>query len=82
MAGKQKQTLSRYLRDLEEAYRHGDEQDMKNVLQKMFDIEDADLYSLVLAICRESRSTINSKKKSITEMALDEFKDWLDTHVC
>lgn len=82
MAGKQKQTLSKYLRDLEEASRRGAEQDMKSVLQKIFDIEDADLYSLVLAICRESRSTINSTKKPIAAIALDEFKDWLETHVC
>ena len=81
MADKQNQVLSKLKRDLEIAYHHGNEGDIKNVLQSIFNIEDVDVYSQVLAICRESSSSLYSRGKSIQGITLCEFKDWIKKHV-
>ena len=81
MADKQNQALSKLKRDLEIAYHHGDEREMKDVLQSIFNVEDVDLYSQVLAICRESSSSLYSRGKSIQAITLCEFKDWAKKHV-
>ena len=74
--------LVKCLKDLERSYEHGSEQDVRNVMQRILIMDDVDLYALVLAIVKESNSTLYSKKKSISEVALEEFIVWLETNVC
>ena len=81
MADELRKVVGSCLRDIEKARYHGNENDMKIVLGEIFDIKDVDLYSLVLAICRESNGNFLNQEQSVVAMILDEFKGWLEKHV-
>ena len=77
MAKSLQDTLRQCLEDLERCYDKGNDKDIQETLQKIFCLKDVDFYSLVLAIVKESKHVYYLQRKSIAEVTLNTFKNWL-----
>ena len=82
MAGAlEKNDLYKYLQQLEKSYDKGTDEDVKQTLRIIFSLQKVDLFSLVLVIAREAKFIHNNGRKSIAEITLYTFRDWLDKKV-
>lgn len=81
MAGKEDYAVFDYVKDLEKIHRQGNEQEMRCKLNTIFEQSGVSQYSLILSMVRELAFVTSSQKKSIAEMTLIEFRNWLKSKV-